>query len=154
MYNLNWSRKELSRLKLGAFGEYYAKTSLASYGIDIYSAEVDDHGVDFVAESNGRFLKFQVKTIRKNTTNYIFVKKAGFDISDESLYLMLLMLQDGEHPMIYLFPATTWNNPSSVFVYHSYEGKKSEPEYGINLSAKNIAELEPFKLENQLSALL
>lgn len=41
MYNLNWSRAELNnRQKLGTFGEYYAKMSLASYGMSIYTAEV------------------------------------------------------------------------------------------------------------------
>ena len=36
MYNLNWSRSDLTRQKLGTFCEYYAKMSLASYGVSIY----------------------------------------------------------------------------------------------------------------------
>lgn len=52
MYNLNWSRKELTSQKLGRFCEYYAKMSLASYGMNIYTSEVDDHGIDFVAETS------------------------------------------------------------------------------------------------------
>ena len=51
MYNLNWSRKELTPQKLGTFCEYYAKMSLASYGLNIFTSEVDDHGIDFVAET-------------------------------------------------------------------------------------------------------
>ena len=43
MYNLNWSRSDLTRQKLGTFCEYYAKMSLASYGVSIYTSEVDDH---------------------------------------------------------------------------------------------------------------
>lgn len=43
MYNTNWSRKELNSQKLGCFGEYYAKMALASYGLDIFTSEVDDH---------------------------------------------------------------------------------------------------------------
>lgn len=59
MYNLNWSRDELqNRQKLGIFGEYYAKMTLASYGMSIYTSEVDDHGIDFVAETKSGFLKF------------------------------------------------------------------------------------------------
>jgi hypothetical protein len=61
MYNLNWSRSDLTRQKLGTFCEYYAKMSLASYGVSIYTSEVDDHGIDFIAESKRGFLKFQVK---------------------------------------------------------------------------------------------
>lgn len=153
MYNLNWSRKELTPQKLGTFCEYYAKMSLASYGMSIYTSEVDDHGIDFIAESGRGFLKFQVKSIRKGT-NYVFMRKEHFDISDPSLYLFLLRLNDGEHPAAYLFPADTWGKgDSSIFVYHSYEGKKSKPEYGINISRKNMAQLEKFKLENMINAI-
>ena len=56
MYNLNWSRSDLTRQKLGTFCEYYAKMSLASYGVSIYTSEVDDHGIDFIAESKRGFL--------------------------------------------------------------------------------------------------
>lgn len=150
MYNLNWSRKELTSQKLGTFCEYYAKMSLASYGMSIYTSEVDDHGIDFIAESRKGFLKFQVKAIRQGT-GYVFMRKEHFDISDPSLYLMLLLLRDGEHPAVYLVPATTWSHDNSnIFVYHSYEGKKSKPEYGINLSARNIPLMEPFKLEHMI----
>ena len=37
MYNLNWSRSDLTRQKLGTFCEYYAKMSLASYGAVSYT---------------------------------------------------------------------------------------------------------------------
>ena len=47
MYNLNWSRSDLTRQKLGTFCEYYAKMSLASYGVSIYTSEVDDIFVVF-----------------------------------------------------------------------------------------------------------
>ncbi len=50
---------------------------------------------------------------------------------------------------IYVIPATAWQeNYGSLFADHDYEGKKSNPEYGLNLSAKNIPQLEPFALEN------
>ena len=101
MYNLNWSRSDLTRQKLGTFCEYYAKMSLASYGVSIYTSEVDDHGIDFIAESKRGFLKFQVKAIRKGT-GYVFMREEYFDISDQSLYLFLLLLNDGEHPIEYL----------------------------------------------------
>lgn len=60
MYNLNWNRDGLTSQKLGTFCEYYAKMALASYGMSIYTSEVDDHGIDFVAESTEGFLKFHV----------------------------------------------------------------------------------------------
>ena len=82
------------------------------------------------------------------------MREEYFDISDQSLYLFLLLLNDGEHPIEYLIPATTWDNDSSnIFVCHSYKGKKSKPEYVLNISAKNIPQLERFKLENMITAI-
>ena len=144
---MDWSRKELTRQKLGTFGEYYAKMTLASYGMSIYTSEVDDHGIDFVAETKQGFLKYQVKTVRKGTT-YVYMLEEHFDIFDDSLFLFLTILIDGEHPDSYLIPATTWQNIDTVFVHRTYEGKKSKPEYGLNLSAKNIPSLAKYKIEN------
>lgn len=153
MYNLNWSRKELTRQKLGTFGEYYAKMALASYGMNVYTSEVDDHGIDFVAETRNGFLKFQVKTIRKGT-GYVYMKEEYFDITDKYLYVLLLYLQDGEHPVIYVIPTSAWTDKTNkLFVYRAYKGKKSKPEYGINTSKKNIPQLEKYKLENVIDTM-
>lgn len=151
MYNLTWSRKELTRQKLGTFCEYYAKMALASYGLSIYTSEVDDHGIDFVAESKNGFLKFQVKAIRTATTSYVYMPEEHFNIEDEDLFLFLVLLVDGEHPDTYVIPASTWKKESKLFVYHAaYEGKKSNSEYALNLSGKNMPELVPFRLEKMI----
>lgn len=150
VYNLNWSRKELTKQRLGTFGEYYAKMTLASYGMSIYTSEVDDHGIDFVAETKNGFIKFQVKTVRQST-NYVFMLEDHFDIEDETLFLFLSILIDGEHPVSYIIPATVWGDTSKgVFVHRTYEGKKSKPEYGINLSKKNIPFLDDYLLEKMI----
>ena len=147
MLNCDWSRKELSRQRLGSFGEYYAKMTLASYGMSIYTSEVDDHGIDFVAETKNVFIKFQVKTVRQGT-NYVFMREEYFKITDSTLFLFLLILKDDELPVSYIIPATTWENDSTgMFVYRKYEGKKSAPEYGINLSTKNMPFLDIYKVE-------
>lgn len=62
MPNMIWSR--LTPLQLGRYGEYWAKMEFASYGFDIYTSEVDDHGVDFVARDPvaGIYYEVQVKS--------------------------------------------------------------------------------------------
>ena len=47
MPRMKWDK--LNQRQLGQYGEYYAKMEFASYGYDVYTSEVDDHGVDFVA---------------------------------------------------------------------------------------------------------
>jgi len=38
-------------------------------------------------------------------------------------------------------------------VERNYEGKKSAPECGLNISMKNLPLLEPYRFESQLPAL-
>lgn len=68
MSNMIWSK--LNKNQLGKYGEYYAKMKFASYGWDVYTSEIDDHGVDFVAKDvkTGNF--FEVQSIYKG--NYAF----------------------------------------------------------------------------------
>ena len=62
---MKWDK--LNQRQLGQYGEYYAKMEFASYGYDVYTSEVDDHGVDFVARDivTGTFYEVQVKVYIK-----------------------------------------------------------------------------------------
>ena len=72
MPKMKWS--ELSPMQIGRYAEYYAKMEFTSYGYDVYTSEVDDHGVDFVASKNsGIYYEIQVKSLRKG--NYAFIPK-------------------------------------------------------------------------------
>ena len=64
MPNLHWSK--LNRMQLGRYAEYYAKMEFTSYGFEVYTSEVDDHGVDFVVKDpeSKIFYEVQVKAIR------------------------------------------------------------------------------------------
>ena len=103
MYNLNWSRKNLRHKNWEHFVSIMPKCPWP-YGLNIFTSEVYDHGIDFAQKPKG-FLKFQVKSIRKSS-KYVFMRKDYFDISDKSLYLMLFLPNDGEHPCDICFPAT------------------------------------------------
>ena len=73
MPSTNWSK--LSPLQLGRYAKYYAKMEFASYGFEVYTSEVDDHGVDSIAKNphNNQFYEVQVKSIR-NTDMSLFRK--------------------------------------------------------------------------------
>lgn len=149
MYNLQWSKANLTPQKVGAFCEYYAKMALISYGVNVYTSEIDDHGIDFVAEGRAGFLKFQVKGVRG--LSQVFMEKEKFDVEDDAMFLILLLLVDGEEPDMYVIPASAWRRESTVFVSHDYEGKKSRPDYTVNVSKRNLPELEQYRLENMLA---
>ncbi|WP_173427737.1 DUF4365 domain-containing protein [Aneurinibacillus tyrosinisolvens] len=149
MPNTNWS--QLNPLQLGRYAEYFAKMEFASYGSEVYTTEVDDHGVDFVVkDKNGRFCEIQVISLREK--GYIFTPKSKFDITNKNLYLTVLIFKEGKMPDIFLIPAEAWAVPNEVFVDRNYDkpGQTSKPEYGINISQRNYSILEIFKFEDSI----
>ncbi len=141
MPRLKWS--ELSHLQLGQYAEYYSKMEFTSYGYDVYTSEVDDHGVDFIAKNpkTGAFYEVQVKALRKS--NYAFIKKDKITLDDKHI-VCFLKFEDDKTPEVYIFDATVWNNPNAVFVDRA---NYDIPEWGINYSKKNIDILEQHKEE-------
>lgn len=81
MPRMKWDK--LNQRQLGQYGEYYAKMEFASYGYDVYTSEVDDHGVDFVARGivTGTFYEVQVKSIYKG--KYTYMQKQHMSVDDK-----------------------------------------------------------------------
>lgn len=150
MPNTNWSK--LNHLQLGRYAEYYAKMEFASYGFEVYTSEVDDHGVDFVARLpwENKFYEVQVKSVRDY--GYIYMAKSKMPELSEDRLVCYLHFVDGKLPDVFVIPATAWKNPNAVLVDRKYDkpGQKSEPEWGINISKKNYDLLAEYKADNWL----
>ncbi len=145
----NWAT--LNKQQVGAYAEYFVKMELTMYGFEVYSTEVDDHGIDFVARrGTGPFIEVQVKSLR--SAGYVFMEKGKFQLA-KNLYLAFGLLSDGHPPELYLIPSTTWNTPSGVFVSRDYVGKKSKPEWGLNVSKKSKTALQPYLFHRTLDGL-
>lgn len=144
---------QINHLQVGRIGEYIVKLDLTLLGFDVYTTEVDDKGIDFVIRGkNSEFIEIQVKTIRKEKTNYVFVTKETWrNILRENLFLALVVLQNQKAPELYLIQATEWMNENELLRDRNYDGEnqKSKPEWGINISNKNMGLLEKYKIENQ-----
>lgn len=153
MPNTDWTK--LNSLQVGKYAEYFAKMEFASYGLEVYTTEVDDRGIDFIIkDKNGRFCEIQVKSLRG--TGYVFMQKSKFDITNKNLYLALLLFEAGKLPDVFLIPAQAWEVPNEMFVDRNYDkpGQKSAPEYGINISKKNYSILEIFNFEDSIQDFL
>ena len=153
MPNLKWSR--LSWLKLGKYAEFFAKLEFSLYGFEVYTSEVDDHGVDFVAKqpNSEQFFEVQVKAI--SNTGYVFARKDKVRLKDNWL-LCLLRFVDGIEPEIYIIPATIWATGQKPFVSRNYEkeGQKSKPEWGVNISKRNVPLLAEYTSEKFFAQLV
>ena len=147
MPNTNWSK--LNHLQMGRYAEYYAKMEFASYGFEVYTSEVDDHGVDFIAKLHGenKFFEVQVKSVRDY--GYIYMAKSKMPELLEDRLVCYLHFIDGQLPDVFVIPATAWKNPNAVLVDRKYDkpGQKSEPEWGINISKKNYNLLDEYKAD-------
>lgn len=147
MPNTNWSK--LNHLQLGRYAEYYAKMEFASYGFEVYTSEVDDHGVDFIAKFPGenKFFEVQVKSVRDY--GYIYMAKSKMPELSEDRLVCYLHFIDGQLPDVFVIPAAAWKNPNAVLVDRKYDkpGQKSEPEWGINISKKNYNLLDEYKAD-------
>ena len=145
-----WSR--LNHLQVGRFAEYFVKMEFALYGFQIYSAEVDDRGIDFIVrhKSDG-FYEVQVKSIRG--LNNIFMQKDKFPLRPDRIAAVVVLLED-QPPDLYLIPSPAWELPNALLVSRDYEGKQSKPEWGLNLSAKNLPLLANFRFDAVVESLM
>jgi hypothetical protein len=133
----NWSH--LNRLQLGKYAEYLAKMEFVRCGCDVFTAEVDDHGIDFVVRTrHGKHYDIQVKSFRPQT-GYVFLQKTKFSIHPSSL-LVLVQFINGELPTLYLVRSCAENDsncPNPMLKGRDYD----PPEWGLTLSKKNLATL-------------
>lgn len=154
MENFKTSNRQL---QLGKCGEYLAKIAFIQHDFEVYSSDVDDRGIDLVVRKNkrSRFFEVQVKTVRK--WEGVFMQKDVFSPKDD-LYLLLIVVEESSNPTVILIPSLEWDENKklySFFVFRSYEGKKSKPEYTINFSKESVAAIKSnFAFENRVQELM
>ena len=149
MGRYSWS--QLNKQQVGRFAEYFVKMEFALYGFEVYTAEVDDRGIDFVARYGaGGFYEVQVKSVR--SSNYVFMHKSRFPLRPDRL-LALVLLEEDQPLDLYLIPATAWLSPNALLVGRDYDGLKSKPEWGVQLSRGNSPLLSPYHFDSVVVAL-
>ena len=136
MPKMKWS--ELGKMQLGRYAEHYAMMEFVSYGYDVYSAEVDDKGIDFVIKAHDKFYEVQVKSARNY--NYTCVMKDKMDIEDNHRLVCLLHFIDDNLPEVYILSAIAWKNPNDLLRNNRYE-------WGINIVRKNQPIMDLYKMD-------
>lgn len=150
----DWQR--LNHLQVGRYAEYLVKMELTLWGLDVYTSEVDDRGIDFVVKLNDTaYVDIQVKSVR--TPVYVFFPKGEKGAEKFSLrpnlFAALVILLPLQPPDMYLIPATAWLTPDALLVDRDYETAKSKPEFGLNLSQKNLFLLARFRFDDMVQKL-
>jgi hypothetical protein len=144
----DWRR--LNNLQVGRYAEYFVKMELTLFGFEVYTTDVDDRGIDFVARRpGGEFLEIQVKSLRGH--GYVFMQKDKFPLTPARV-LALVLFHPLQPPQLYLVPAAAWGQPNDLLVSRDYApGMKSKPEWGLNLSMKNQPLLEEYRFERMVA---
>ncbi len=146
----DWSRP--SSLQLARYAEFLVMAEFLRWGLEVYSTEVDERGIDLLVRNNaGNIYDVQVKSSRN--LNYIFFRKETF-APRNNLYASVVLLMDDNPAALFLIPSTVWAQPTDLFVSRDYEGLKSKPEWGLNLSQKNLPLLEPYRFPQKVSLML
>lgn len=149
MSKYDWDN--FKHLQLGKCAEYFVKMEFALHGFHVYTSEVDDHGIDFVVHRDQNvYYDVQVKSARN--LNYIFLLKDKFALR-KNLLAVIVLFFDGEPPQLYLIPSLAWLKPNALLQSRDYKGKKSKPEWGLNLSVGNLSLLLPFAFDNTIRQL-
>lgn len=149
-----WSK--LSHLQIGRYAEYLVKMELVRTGADVFSAEVDDKGIDFVVrrevegEPELTYFDVQVKSIRGR--GYVFMKKDRFKCRANT-WLALVVFPDREPARLFLIPSTAWPD-GPLLVGRDYPGLQSAPEWGVSVSNKSWPLLEKFEFRRQVAAMV
>jgi hypothetical protein len=58
------------------------------------------------------------------------------------------MLINNQIPHIFFIPSMVWKTPNKLFSDRNYEGKNSLPDWGINLSMKNLPLLAEYDISS------
>ncbi|RTQ48913.1 DUF4365 domain-containing protein [Hymenobacter gummosus] len=153
----NFSYEHLSHLSVGRIGEYWTKLWLTLAGLETYYNDVDDRGIDFVVRlDDSKHIDVQVKTIRAGT-GYVFVSKHTWgNTLRANLYLALVILRNNQSPSLYLIPSTAWLAPNELLRDREYRkelGQTSKPEWGVNVSQRNMPLLEAYSVEHFIQSM-
>jgi len=151
-----WSK--LNNQQVGAYAEYYFKMEFTMAGFQVYSTEVDDRGIDFVARHEmGPFREIQVKSARLDSqkpTSYVFMQKTKFALRDD-LLLALALFYEGREPELFLVPSVRWRSPDQIFSDRPYGGTlKSKPEWGLSITRKNLLSLSEFAFDRTIGTII
>jgi hypothetical protein len=117
-----WSR--LNELQLGRYAEYFVKMEFTRLGFDVYTAEVDDKGIDFVVRGGvDRHFDVQVKSARN--WGLITLPLRVFQPRRNFLAAVVVFV-DHQSPELFLIPSMEWEQRPSDLLFH-YRRRHEDP---------------------------
>jgi hypothetical protein len=139
MTNARWCR--LGGTELIAFGKDHVTGKLERLGCTVSQPSNPRDGKLTVRTGSGRRLEVFVSTQR--VSGYAFWTKRRLQ-PDEHRVAVIVLLGDEPEPTVYVVPSLDWADASPPLTDRDYEGGKSEPEYGIDISRSALTLLRRY----------
>lgn len=145
-----WSK--LNHLQVGRYAEHIATMRFIEAGLEVYTTEVDDRGIDhLIRYAPGRCLEIQVKAVRNR--NLTFVEKKHLGTTPEqaaerlrSGYCMAFFLfEDGREPDFFLIPGYAWLAPNDLLKDNPIGDKTYGPYLQLNPTKKAQSILDQYR---------
>lgn len=134
--------EQLNHIELNKFARKMAISKFTNDGFIINSTERDL----LLTSPSGNQIQLQVRSIL-STTNYVLLPKSRFNADQEDLFLLLIVFTRNELPEQYLIPASAFKWPNELFKDRDHY---DPPEYGMNVSSRNMYILNQYKIEEML----
>lgn len=101
-------------------------------------------------------MEYEIKVSTRNNLEYVFFQKEKMPIRDNIFVMLVLLKEEGRKSNSYLIPSTVWRNPNGVFKNANYDerGLKTKPEWGINISERNLSEIEQYRFNKIILTML
>ncbi len=141
----------MSTTDVGKYAKVFLENRIKALGGDLIDYKLA--GSNMCARIKGKYYKFKVKSIRKPNTRYIKIKKSDVDIEDDSLFIAIILFYEDGISKIFLIPVAELANENNLFRNRNYLKMKSSPEWGLNVTDKNMDILSKFQLSIMLKKL-
>ncbi|MCM0648435.1 hypothetical protein NBE98_08615 [Clostridium swellfunianum] len=142
----------MSTTELGKYSKVFLRDKLKTLGLDLMDNNLDDANI--CAKVKDKYYKFKVKSIRKPSTGYIKIKKKDIDTTDESLFIATILFYNNGISKIFLIPAVDLTKDNDLFRSRDYPKGKSTPEWGLNVTEKNMDTLNQYEISEMLKKLV
>jgi hypothetical protein len=147
MDGINWDILNGTELRGIAFDLVQEKFRQTGFSLTTFY----EQGVNF-SVSRGN-LNYDIVLKPSRNFQYTYLQKHKYPLN-EKLYISLIIFLKNYAPKIYLLPSTAWLKPNEIFVSRDYVGKQSKPEWGFNLSFKNLPLLEKYAIDEVLENMI
>lgn len=150
-----WTR--LNHLQLGRYAEHIATMRFIEAGLEVYTTEVDDRGIDhLVRYAPGRCLEIQVKAVRNRNVTFVLKKHLGSTPEEveqrlRSGYCMAFFLfEDGYEPDFFLIPGYAWLSPNALLQDNAAGDRTYGPNFQLNPTTRARAILDRYRFSPDL----